>query len=409
MQSNPLFRRQALEKLSSPERLDTLMQVTSPNGWLALYTIAGLLACVILWSIIGSVPTRVDGEGMLIRGGMLREIRASGPGEVKTLSLRINEVVKAGQHVGELVRPDYREEVRSVTGKYSQAAREASTGEAEDRTTVTGLNADMQSATGEIATYTEQLQKAQEDLRIKKTAFEKGLITRSRVTTAERDVVSLQGRIESLRAQIRGHQSQIRSVEQRIRSRHQSAASIRLDLDGLKNTGQFASGLRSPVDGRVVEIKKRPGDSVTAGEVVAVIEPESAELEPVVYVTSTTGKQIRAGMDAQVSPSTVKREEYGFMTARVMSVGEYPVTPEAVRAAVANNALADEFIGTTAKIEIRTRLTPDPATPSGYKWSSSSGPGFRIQSGTRVTVSVVVDRRAPITLVLPTLRRAIGL
>ena len=83
---------------------------------------------------------------MLIRGGMLREIRASGPGEVKTLSLRINEVVKAGQQVGELVRPDYREEVRSVTGKYHQATREASTGEAEDRTTVTGLNADMQSA-----------------------------------------------------------------------------------------------------------------------------------------------------------------------------------------------------------------------------------------------------------------------
>ena len=146
MPSNPLFRRQALEKLSSPERLDTLMQVTSPNGWLALYTIGALLACVLLWSIVGSVPTRVDGEGMLIRGGMLREIRASGPGEVKTLSLRINEMVKAGQHVGELVRPDYREEVRSVTGKYDQARREASTGEAEDRTTVTGLYADMQSA-----------------------------------------------------------------------------------------------------------------------------------------------------------------------------------------------------------------------------------------------------------------------
>jgi HlyD family secretion protein len=409
MPSNPLFRSRALEKLSSPERLDTLMQVTSPNGWLALYTIMALLAGVLVWSIIGSVPTRVDGEGMLIRGGVLREIRASGPGEVKTLTLRINEMVKAGQDVGELVRPDYREEVRSVTGKFDQATREAWTGEAEDRTTVAGLQADIQSATSEIATYTEQLQKAQEDLRTKKAALDKGLITRSRVTSAERDVVSLQGRIASLHAQIRGHRAQIRAVEQRIRARHQSAASIRLDLDGLKNTGQFASALRSPVDGRVVEIKKRPGDSVTAGEVVAVIEPESAELEPVVYVTSTTGKQIREGMDAQVSPSTVKREEYGFMMAHVTSVGEYPVTPEAVRAAVANNALADEFIGSTAKIEIRARLTSDAATPSGYKWSSSRGPNFRILSGTRVTVSVVVDRRAPITLVLPTIRRTIGL
>jgi HlyD family secretion protein len=409
MPSNPLFRRRTVEKLSSPERLDTLMQVTSPKGWLALYTIMVLLAGVLLWSIVGSVPTRVEGEGMLIRGGMLREIRASGPGEVKTLSLRINDMVKAGQHVGELVRPDYFEEVRSATGKYDQATREAWTAEAEDRTTVAGLSADVQSATSEIATYSEQLQKAQEDFRIKSQAFEKGLITRSRVTAAERDIVSLQGRIASLNAQIRGNRAQIRAVEQRIRARHREAESIRLDLTGLKNTGQFASALRSPVDGRVVEIKKRPGDSVTAAEVVAVIEPESAELEPVVYVTSTTGKQVRPGMDAQVSPTTVKREEYGFMTAQVTSVGEYPVTPEAVRSAVANNALAQEFIGATAKIEVRARLIPDAATPSGYKWSSSTGPGFRIQSGTRVRVSVVVDRRAPITLVLPTLRRTVGL
>jgi HlyD family secretion protein len=139
-----------------------------------------------------------------------------------------------------------------------------------------------------------------------------------------------------------------------------------------------------------------------------VVEPESADLEPVIYVISTSGKQIQAGMDAQVSPSTVKREEYGFMTAKVVSVGEYPVTPEAVQSAVANNALADELIGNSAKIEVRAQLQPDPATPSGYRWSSSTGPGFRILSGTRVAVSVVVDRRAPITLVLPLMRRTVG-
>ena len=386
------------------------MQVTSPNGWLALYTIGALLACVLLWSIIGSVPTRVDGEGMLIRGGMLREIRASGPGEVKTLSLRINEVVKAGQQVGELVRPDYREEVRSVTGKYHQATREASTGEAEDRTTVTGLNADMQSAHERDS----HLHRAAAEGPGRPPHQEDG-VRKGPHHPQPRDGRRARRRVApghgSSRCTRRSAATARRfarwsSASGRATSRRRPSAST---STGSRTPAQFASGLRSPVDGRVVEIKKRPGDSVTAGEVVAVIEPESAELEPVVYVTSTTGKQIRAGMDAQVSPSTVKREEYGFMTARVTSVGEYPVTPEAVRAAVANNALADEFIGTTAKIEIRARLAPDAATPSGYKWSSSTGPGFRIQSGTRVTVSVVVDRRAPITLVLPTLRRTVGL
>ena len=35
MSENPLFRKAALEKLASPERLDVLMQVHLAEGWLA--------------------------------------------------------------------------------------------------------------------------------------------------------------------------------------------------------------------------------------------------------------------------------------------------------------------------------------------------------------------------------------
>ena len=31
-ENNPLFRKAAMDKLSSPERLDVAMEVTSPNG-----------------------------------------------------------------------------------------------------------------------------------------------------------------------------------------------------------------------------------------------------------------------------------------------------------------------------------------------------------------------------------------
>ena len=39
-----IFRKVALERLSSPEQLDQLMQVTSPKGWLALAGLGALLA-----------------------------------------------------------------------------------------------------------------------------------------------------------------------------------------------------------------------------------------------------------------------------------------------------------------------------------------------------------------------------
>ena len=155
-------------------------------------------------------------------------------------------------------------------------------------------------------------------------------------------------------------------------------------------------------------MKKREGDQVRDGEVIAIVEPPAALLEPVVFVPSQSGKRIRPGMEAQISPSTVKREEYGFIKGLVASVGDYPVSPDAVMTTLRNADVAKQFLGDSSKIEVRIALLTAAATPSGYAWSSSSGPPFKIDGGTPVTVSIVVDRRPPITKVLPLVRGAIA-
>ena len=55
--SKRLFRESALERLSSPEQLDQQLQVTSPRGWIALLALWSVLAAIMVWSIVGSVPT----------------------------------------------------------------------------------------------------------------------------------------------------------------------------------------------------------------------------------------------------------------------------------------------------------------------------------------------------------------
>jgi len=96
------------------------------------------------------------------------------------------------------------------------------------------------------------------------------------------------------------------------------------------------------------------------------------------------------------------------MRGTIKSVGEYPVTPQAVQTRVANQSLAQELLGDSAKIEVAAQLVADPKTASGYQWSSSSGPPFKVDGGTRITVSVIYERRAPISLVLPIIRGTIG-
>ncbi|MBC6421595.1 MAG: hypothetical protein GDA38_08605 [Hormoscilla sp. SP12CHS1] len=61
-----IFRKESLERLSSPERLDQLMQIVSPQGWLSLATLGGLVVLGLIWSIVGRIPIAVQGQGLLM-------------------------------------------------------------------------------------------------------------------------------------------------------------------------------------------------------------------------------------------------------------------------------------------------------------------------------------------------------
>jgi HlyD family secretion protein len=59
-------------------------------------------------------------------------------------------------------------------------------------------------------------------------------------------------------------------------------------------------------------------------------------------------------------------------------------------------------------IQVNVALSRDPATPTGYRWSSSRGPSLEISSGTLAAGNIVVRRERPVSLLLPTLREKLG-
>jgi HlyD family secretion protein len=114
-------------------------------------------------------------------------------------------------------------------------------------------------------------------------------------------------------------------------------------------------------------------------------------------------------MPVQVSPFEFKREDWGFIRGKVVSVSEFPVTQEAMQGKIANAQLVTLFMGKDAPLEVQVELETDANTVSGFGWSSSTGPPTRINGGTRLTGSFLVEERAPITLVLPMLKGALGI
>jgi HlyD family secretion protein len=161
------------------------------------------------------------------------------------------------------------------------------------------------------------------------------------------------------------------------------------------------------VGGRVIEVRKTVGDTVAQNDVVAVLEDVTANVQVVAFVAADVGKRIKAGMNTEVSPSQVKREEYGFMLAQVADLGEFISSREAVMSRMRNQEITDKLMGRSGVIEVKATLKPA-ETKSGFAWSTSGGPPFKIDGGSLVSINIVVERKAPITMVMPFLRKMFG-
>jgi hypothetical protein len=99
-----LFRKVALDRQSSPERLDELMQLTGPGGWLALLAACVVVAVAVGWGILGRVPTVVAAEGVLIRDESIRMVESPGTGQVADVLVDVGDPVTRDQVVARLVQ-----------------------------------------------------------------------------------------------------------------------------------------------------------------------------------------------------------------------------------------------------------------------------------------------------------------
>jgi multidrug efflux pump subunit AcrA (membrane-fusion protein) len=106
MPDKEIFRQASIERLSSPEQLDQLMQVTHPKGWLALMGLGIFLIAAVLWGFFSTISTTVTGQGMIISTEGLNNIVANAAGQIKNLSIKTGDFIKKGQTVANLFRWD---------------------------------------------------------------------------------------------------------------------------------------------------------------------------------------------------------------------------------------------------------------------------------------------------------------
>jgi len=412
-----LFRKSALDRLSSPERLDTVFVAASPGCWIAFLALALLVGGAVVWALVGRIPTRVAGDGILLSAhGEVFSAAAKGAGALLEFRVQPGQRVAAGQVLAVLdqtlaVR---RRDADTATLRQMQARHVALIDEEREqrRRRAEILQAQKTAFADQIRRSRERLQAVQTQVSDQRALMERGFTTRARVLDIERERNDLVERIDGLeekslslaaeelgrqadwRLKLLDHENEIKRQEDRL-----NIAEVELREN---------AAIHAPVDGIVTELAASIGDVVAIGAPVIRIVQEAATLDALIFLPPLKAKQVRSGMTVQVEPGVAKKEEYGAVLGRVHTVSDLPASREALAAMLHNDELVRLFMRDGPPIIVRADLERAEGTVSGLRWSGGQGPAFRIEPGTLARLTVAVREQAPASLVLPFLRSLLG-
>ena len=75
-----IFRKKAIDRISSPEQLTDYLRVTNPGIWVLLGAVIILLAGLFMWSMVGDLETLSDGVAV-VSGGQAQIMVSEGSTE----------------------------------------------------------------------------------------------------------------------------------------------------------------------------------------------------------------------------------------------------------------------------------------------------------------------------------------
>ncbi|MEB3198922.1 MAG: NHLP bacteriocin system secretion protein [Synechococcaceae cyanobacterium] len=372
---SPLFRQAALDARSTPEQLDRPLPLMGGGTWALLLGLLCFVGAVGVWSVLGRVPVRLSGQGVLIAPNTLRLIQSESEGRVEAVYAEAGRCVTQGTRLLRLSPMGLQTEREKTARQLQELIRH-------DR---------------------QESRMAQQQLFSTRRDLNRLLPYRSSGAIAEQTYVDKELAIQRLESQI--------AME--ANSRRQEISERQLELRRLAADIHRSSDVLAPVAGCINDLRVQVGNVVQPGQ--AVIELDASQrgtvLESLAFFPAQDAKRIQVGQPVQVTPETTRAQRHGAIQGRVVSVQTLPVSEEALLNRLGSRSLVEALRsrGGGALIEVRTRLRRSAATYSGYDWGGGTGPRLKLSAGTPTQVRVLVEQRQPISYLVPILRDLSGI
>jgi HlyD family secretion protein len=106
-------------------------------------------------------------------------------------------------------------------------------------------------------------------------------------------------------------------------------------------------------------------------------------------------------MEVRMETANARSEQYGLLLGRVHTISPYPTSEQRILTLLQNEALARSLSAEGPVMEAEVTLVPDPATPSGYRWTSPQGFSKPISSGLLCKATLLVSEKTPLSFAFP--------
>jgi len=437
MKEDSPFRKKSLERLSSPERLDQLLQVIDRKSWIPLLVTSILILIMLAWSVFGSIPVNVHGKGILIRPHEVVQLRAPSTGYLAGLTVGVGDYVDQGSLLGVIRRPDLENELLLQKSKAEElAAQIRSLPQMQpaarldehiqaSRRLVEGLRKEgLEAIAEERGRLSEQKGLARDlcdsleaRLEARRKLFEQGILAREDLIAAESELTDSLARLSEIDARLWDLRTTELEVEEqylsrleRVSDREQQFAEVSREIARLEMLLEEEGSIVCEQAGRILELSALPGEFLEQGDRIGSLALSGDDISFVglTYFTVRDGKRLKPGMAIQVTPDPVERARHGSILGTVTSISPYPVSLAEAEKAVGNREIAEALTSGGYRMQVVAELQADPTTFSKFRWSSSKGPDLEITPGTTTTARAAIDHRAPITFALPIFKEALG-
>jgi len=159
----------------------------------------------------------------------------------------------------------------------------------------------------------------------------------------------------------------------------------------------------SPFSGRVVEVAAAAGQVGGPGSAVLTVERSDGpddRLVALLFVPATAAARIAPGMPVEIAVSSAPPAAFGLLRGRVAAVSPYPVGPAALSGLLGGDPSLSGYTAAGAPWLVTVSLTASATSPSGFAWTSTTGPPAPLHSLTSVTATVSLGSQSPVSFVL---------